>query len=172
MKKIILIFFIFSIFLFSDVNKKYINIIQNNISFVCNFKKEVIPLIGENFTGSYYKGKPYGLWELKNGKVKQCFLNKERKYYYEEKYYIVDNPYYYLKINYQNGIYIIKDKRNKNKIFYYEKKNGKYIQKKDVFEEIKLPKPLYKLMYFKREAELKIKGDFEEEFREILQKER
>ena len=83
MKKIILIYLLTSIFLFSNITEKYINIIQKNEIFTCDIKEKVIPLIGENFTGMYYKGRPYGLWELKNKKVRQCFLSNERKYYYE-----------------------------------------------------------------------------------------
>ena len=65
MKKIILIYLLTSIFLFSNITEKYINIIQKNEIFTCDIKEKVIPLIGENFTGMYYNGRPYGLWELK-----------------------------------------------------------------------------------------------------------
>lgn len=81
----------------------------------------------------YYKGRPYGLWELKNKKVRQCFLSNERRYYYEDRYYIVDNSDYYFKIDYQKNIYIIKDKKNKDRVLYFEKKNQKYIQRYDIY---------------------------------------
>ena len=164
MKKIILIYLLTSIFLFSNITEKYINIIQKNEIFTCDIKEKVIPLIGENFTGMYYKGRPYGLWELKNKKVRQCFLSNERRYYYKDRYYIVDNSDYYFKIDYQKNIYIIKDKKNKDRVLYFEKKNQKYIQRYGIYEELKLPKSLDEQMYFKiiKRTTIKELEDFEE----------
>ena len=164
MKKIILIYLLTTIFLFSNITEKYINIIQKNEIFTCDIKEKVIPLIGENFTGMYYNGRPYGLWELKNKKVRQCFLSNERRYYYEDRYYIVDNSDYYFKIDYQKNIYIIKEKKNKDRVLYFEKKNQKYIQRYGIYEELKLPKPLDEQMYFKiiKRTTIKELEDFEE----------
>ena len=112
----------------------------------------------------YYKGRPYGLWELKNKKVRQCFLSNERRYYYEDRYYIVDNSDYYFKIDYQKNIYIIKEKKNKDRVLYFEKKNQKYIQRYGIYEELKLPKSLDEQMYFKiiKRTTIKELEDFEE----------
>ncbi len=144
MKKIIFIFVIFPIFLFSNMSKKDKFFIKNNTSFSCNVKENVVILNGDNFTGSYYKGKPYGIWELKNKIVQQCFLNDEKKYYYKGKYYIVDNPHYYLKINYQEGSYALIDK--KRRILYFKNEKPS-IQGENALKDIKFPKPLYDLMH-------------------------
>ena len=128
MKKIILIYLLTSIFLFSNITEKYINIIQKNEIFTCDIKEKVIKIKGKDFVGHINeKGEFYGEINFpKEDNIRYCFLKDEYKVYLkkEDGLYLKNFKFNDEIFKYGNELYqYINPEGN---IIVFEKKNDKF----------------------------------------------
>jgi len=134
MKKILLIYLLFNLCIFSKeyTKKELIELIEKNKNFECNPTRKKFKVVGENMTGYVDEDdKPYGKWKNTDKSIRECFLDDVRIQYVEGEYFYKSN---------NNFILLIKDLKNKDEKYvefnfkntsiinpyYFKYKNGKY----------------------------------------------
>lgn len=134
MKKILLIYLLLSLCLFSQKNleKEIIKLIEKNKNFECNPTRKKFKVVGENMTGYVDEDdKPYGEWKNTDESIRECFLDDVRIQYIKNDYFLKRTEKFTL---------IIIDKKSKNEkiislsienekeTYYFKYKNGRYTQ--------------------------------------------
>ena len=134
MKKILLIYLLLSLCLFSQKNleKEIIKLIEKNKNFECNPTRKKFKVVREDITGYVDENdKPYGEWKNRDESIRECFLDDVRIQYVEGEYFYKSN---------NNFTLLIKDLENKKEKYvefnfkntsminphYFKYKNGKY----------------------------------------------
>lgn len=81
MKKILLIYLLLSLCLFSQKNleKEIIKLIEKNKNFECNPTRKKFKVVREDITGYVDENdKPYGEWKNRDESIRECFLDDVR----------------------------------------------------------------------------------------------
>ena len=108
MKKILLIYLLFNLCIFSKeyTKKELIELIEKNKNFECNPTRKKFKIIGENMTGYVDEDdKPYGEWKNTDESIRECFLDDVRIQY-------IKNDYFFKRT--EKFTLIIIDKKSKN----------------------------------------------------------
>ena len=90
MKKILLIYLLFNLCIFSKeyTKKELIELIEKNKNFECNPTRKKFKVVGENMTGYVDENdKPYGEWKNTDKSIRECFLDDVRIQYIKNDYF-------------------------------------------------------------------------------------
>ena len=108
MKKILLIYLLFNLCIFSKeyTKKELIELIEKNKNFECNPTRKKFKVIGENMTRYVEEDdKPYGEWKNTDESIRECFLDDVRIQY-------IKNDYFFKRT--EKFTLIIIDEKSKN----------------------------------------------------------
>ena len=124
MKKILLIYLLFNLCIFSKeyTKKEFIELIEKNKNFECNPTRKKFKVVGENMTGYVDEDdKPYGEWKNSDESIRECFLDDVRIQY-------IKNDYFFKRTEEFTLIIIGISIENGKEIYYFKYKNGRYSQ--------------------------------------------